>query len=151
MPVTASTRLDVYVTNPETAPVLKALFPQAKFIVTLRDPKQRAYSLYLHMRRFKHHDGQPFEDLRDFVAALRAEEERYTSTTFFANCRQYFWNFMYCRSSLYDQQLSRYLSLFDKEQFHVLSLAELATDPISATKKIAAFLDSSSLRSELHV
>jgi len=100
-------RLDtshVYMSNPETAPVLKGLFPQAKFIVILRDPKKRAYSLYLHMRRFNHHDGQPFEDLTDFVAALKAEEERYASATFFENCRQYFWNFMYCRSSLYDQQ-----------------------------------------------
>ena len=48
---------------------------------------------------------------------------------------------MYCRSSWYDEQLSRYFSLFDKERFHVLSLAELATDPILATRRIAAFLD----------
>ena len=32
----------VYMSNPETAPVLKALFPQAKFIVTLRNPKKRS-------------------------------------------------------------------------------------------------------------
>jgi hypothetical protein len=131
----------VYFSNPPTAPALKELFPNAKFIITLRHPKNRAYSLFRHMRRAIHADGQPLEDLPDFAAALRAEAHRYASTSFFKNCRQYFWNFMYCRSSLYDLQLRRYFSLFHRDQFHILSLAELASDPASTTGKIAAFLD----------
>ena len=130
-----------YFSNPETAPVLRALFPNARFIVTLRHPKSRAYSLYRHMRRAKHKDGQSLEDIPDFATALRDEADRYASRLFFDSCRQYFWNFMYCRSSFYDEQLIRYFSLFDRDQFHVLSLAELASDPAAATGKIAAFLD----------
>jgi hypothetical protein len=138
----------VYFSNPETAPVLRTLFPDAKFIITLRHPKNRAYSLYRHMRRAKSADGQSLEDLSYFAAALRVEAHRYASKSFFETCRQYFWNFMYCRSSFYDQQLTRYFSLFDRDRFHVLSLGELASDPAATTGKIAAFLelDQASLR-----
>lgn len=137
-------RLDashVYFSNPETAPVLRALFPDARFVIILRHPKNRAYSLYRHMRRSVHADGQAMEEIPDFAAALRAETERYASPEFFANCRHYFWNFMYCRSSYYDEQLSRYLGLFDRAQFCVLTLADLAADPLAATYRIMEFLE----------
>lgn len=136
-------RLDsshVYLSNPETPPVLRALFPDAKFILIFRDPKQRAYSLYRHMRRVLHSDRQPLEEIADFASALRAEPERYASPDFCRNCRHYFWNFMYCRSSLYDEQLARYFALFDRDRFHVLSLAELAAGPAPATARIIEFL-----------
>jgi hypothetical protein len=130
----------VYFSNPETARVLRALFPDAKFIVILRHPKNRAYSLYRHMRRVLHEDGRPLEELPDFADALRAKAGRFASAEFFADCRQYFWNFMYCRSSFYDRQLGRYLELFDRRQFHVLTLAELAADPLAASERLIAFL-----------
>jgi hypothetical protein len=138
----------VYLSNPETPRILKQLFPAAKFIVTMRHPKRRAYSLYRHMRRNLHDDGKPLEDLSDFRIALEAEATRYASSGFFAGCRQYFWNFLYCRSSLYDEQLARYFHLFDRSQFHFLSLAELSTDPVATTRKITDFLglDHASLR-----
>ncbi|WP_298352701.1 sulfotransferase [Rhodoblastus sp.] len=131
----------VYLSNPETPPVIRALFPKARFIVILRDPKNRAYSLFRHMRRFTCEDGLPYEDIPDFVTALEKEDERFLSESFLENCRQYFWNYMYCRSSKYDEQIERYLSLFNRSQFHFLSLAELSRDPLSAIKDIAKFLD----------
>lgn len=131
----------VYFSNPETPPVIRALFPDAKFILIFRHPKNRAYSLYRHMRRALHNDQQPLEEIADFATALRAEAERYASPDFFQNCRHYFWNFLYCRSSLYDEQLARYFALFDRDRFHVLSLAELAADPAAATARIIEFLD----------
>src|SRR5205823_7828937 len=60
----------VYFSNPETAEVIAALFPDAKFIVILRDPMQRAYSLYRHMRRGNH------ESIPTFHEALVKEDER---------------------------------------------------------------------------
>ena len=140
---TARYRVDashVYFSNPETPPVLRALFPAAKFLVILRHPKNRAYSLYRHMRRNGHEDGQPLEPIADFAAALKAETERYESQEFFNNCRQYFWNVLDCRSALYDEQLTRYFELFDPRQFHFLSLAELAADPAAVTERIMRFL-----------
>jgi hypothetical protein len=131
----------VYFSNPETASILRALFPNAKFIVILREPKNRAYALFRHMRRYNHSDGQPFEELADFVQALNAEEERYASKHYFENCRQYFWNFMYCRSSYFDNQLSRYFSLFERKNFHILTLSELAFAPSKAIQGTLDFLD----------
>ena len=39
-----------YLTDPSSCRVIKALFPLAKFILILRNPADRAYSLYNHMR-----------------------------------------------------------------------------------------------------
>lgn len=131
----------VYFSNPETAPILKGLLPTAKFIVILRDPKRRAYSLYQHMRRALHADGQPMELLESFADALFAEDDRFASPEFFQTCRHYFYNFMYVRSSLFDLQIDRYLSLFPRDHFLFLSLAELKNQPKATREKLATFLD----------
>ena len=85
-------------------------------------------------------DGLPYEEIEDFVEALKAEPDRAASAEFWSNCRQYTWNFLYCRSSLYDQQLARYFALFDKSQFHILTLAEFARQPREALAQMASFL-----------
>jgi Sulfotransferase domain len=130
----------VYLSNPESAQLLKDFFPAAKFIVILRDPKRRANSLYNRMRRPRP-NSKILEPIKDFADALRAEDRRLKSRKFFRNCRQYFWNYMYCRSSFFDEQLARYFALFEREQFYVLSLAELSSDAATATKKLFTFLD----------
>jgi hypothetical protein len=131
----------VYMSNPDTAPILRALFPQARFIVILRAPQARAHALYRHMRRFRHADGQPLELLDSFESALTAEEARFADPGFYQTCRHYAWNFLYCRSSFYDEQLSRYFALFPRAQFHILTLAELSRAPVETARALAAFLD----------
>jgi hypothetical protein len=131
----------VYFSNPETAPILRDLFPDAKFIVTLRQPKARALSLYQHMRRFRHADGDPFEPADTFYEALRLEADRFQSPDFLAACRQYFWNFMYMRSSVYDEQLRRYFDLYPRDRFLVTTLAELEQQPLQTFRAIADFLE----------
>lgn len=131
----------VYFSNPETAPILSILFPDARFIIVLRHPQARAYSLYRHMRRAVHADGRPQELIEDFHTALELEEERFKSTDFFDTCRQYFWNFMYMRSSMYDEQLSRYLRFYSRDRFLVLTLAEMQKEPDRILRSIAEFLD----------
>lgn len=131
----------VYMSNPETAPILRALFPDARFIVILRQPGARAHALYRHMRRHRHADRLPLEPAETFQAALHAEDTRYADPAFLRDCRHYFWNFMYCRSGFYDEQLARYFALFPRAQFHILSLAELAHHPADAARALAGFLD----------
>jgi len=123
-----------YLTNPSTAKVLKALFPEAKFIVILRDPADRAYSLYHHMRR------NGYEKINSFGKALKAEERRVHSEIFRIKCPQYYHNFLYFRSGLYGNQIERYFSFFDRSQFHFLTLEQLKTDPTSSLKAIFQFL-----------
>lgn len=130
----------VYFSNPETAPILRDLFPDAKFVIILRQPKARALSLYQHMRRFSHEDGDPFEPAETFLEALRLEAGRFQSPAFFATCRQYFWNFMYMRSSAYDEQLGRYLALYPPDRFLVTTLAALERQPQHTVRSLADFL-----------
>jgi hypothetical protein len=124
-----------YLPNSDTASVLRALFPDARFIVILRNPKARAYSLYRLMRLM---GG---ETISTFSEALKAEAGRYRSRDFFLTCMFEFWPYLYTRSSLYDEQLASYFSLFDRSQFYVTSLAELSKEPIGTTERILRFLD----------
>lgn len=124
-----------YLSNPTTAKMLNGLFPDSKFVVILRNPVDRAYSLYHHMRR----DG--LEHINTFEAALDAEELRYRSEKFKKNCPQYFYNYLYFRSGLYGEQLQNYFSKFPKQQFHIIKFEEFITDPASHFNSIFKFLD----------
>ncbi len=124
----------VYFSNPDTPPVLNTLFPDARFIVILRNPALRSYSLYQFMRQLG------YETIPSFEEALAEEERRFNDPSFLTGCPQYFWNFMYYRSSLYDEQLMRYFSLYDRSRFFIMSLAELAGEPQLWMEKIFRFV-----------
>ena len=66
----------VYLSNPESAKVIHALIPNAKFILIFRNPTERAYSLYQWARRAK------LESIESFEEAIEAEESRYTDKDF---------------------------------------------------------------------
>ena len=125
----------LYFSAPETPPILRQLFPEAKFILILRDPVERAYSLYCHLHRVA------LEPLETFEQALAAEELRFADPSFRINCPQYFWNYMYFRSSLYDQQFARYREIFPLEQFFVLTLGEWQSDTKHWAREIFRFLE----------
>ncbi len=123
-----------YMTDPSSARLLKGLFPSAKFVIILRNPADRAYSLYHHMRRYGH------ERIGTFEKALEIEEERAHSRHFRENCPQYLYNFLYFRSGLYGEQIERYFSLFERNQFHFLTLNHLKTQPMASLEAILNFL-----------
>jgi len=124
----------VYLSNPESPPLIRALFPDARFILIFRNPTERAYSLY----RWAHNAG--LEPLQEFEQALEAEDNRYRDPDFFRNCPYYFWNYMYVRSSYFHLQWTRYLRLFPRERFFALGLEELKNDPKFWMREIFEFL-----------
>lgn len=124
----------VYFSNPDTPSALRALFPEAKFILILRNPTLRSHSLYQFMRKLGYEKTPTFEQ------ALVEEDRRFSDPAFRTDCPQYFWNFMYYRSSLYDEQLQRYFDRYDRNRFFILSLSELATNPRLWMEKIFDFL-----------
>ena len=123
-----------YLSNPSTARVLRALFPDARFVLILRNPADRAYSLYHWMRR------RGFEYYRTFESALKAEEDRYHSSSFARKCPQYFYNSMYFRSGLYGEQLRRYFELFPQQQFHIVKFEDFVVDPAGLLREMFRFL-----------
>jgi len=123
-----------YMSNPRSGKVLKALFPDAKFVVILRNPAARAHSLYHHMRR------NGYEYINSFEKAITAEDKRFASDKFKRTCTHSFYNFLYFRSGLYGQQLQHYFSIFDRSQFHVIKFEEFVADQIGHVRGILEFL-----------
>ena len=100
--------------------------PDAKLVVIVRDPVDRAYSNWMHAWS----DG--LEPIDDFLTACDAEEER------IANGWAPFWH--YRRLGLYGEQLDHLYRLFPPEQVHVLRYKELVDTPLEALNAITAFL-----------
>ncbi len=125
----------IYMSDPQAAPILQGLFPDAKFVVTLRNPADRAYSMYLNMR----HNG--FEFSPSFEQALSVEDQRFQSEKFKRKNSKFFYNYLYYRSGLYGEQLRRYFTLFDKAQFHIVTLDRLQNDFEATISGILDFLN----------
>jgi len=124
----------VYFSNPETPEVLHALFPDAKFVLILRNPTNRAYSMYNWARR------KGVESVKTFNEAIKIENKRFNNPKFFKTCQYYFWNFMYVKSSYYHVQLKRYLKHYDRDRFFILNLHEFSKDPYHWIEGIHDFL-----------
>jgi hypothetical protein len=118
---------------------LAKLLPDAKLIVQLRDPVDRAYSHFQMRRR----EGK--EPLDSFEAALDAEEERITAERArMLRDRRYssldvaLWS--YLLTSRYVEHLERWFRYFPREQFHVVELEALRRDPVGVFAGVQAFL-----------
>ena len=104
---------------------IRALAPQMKLVVILRNPIERAYSSYLHLIR----DG--LEPL-DFGAALDAEPERLA--------QNYGFLYRYTDMGFYTDQLARYDEAFPRDQLLVLLHDDLRSDPAATYRRLFQFL-----------
>ena len=105
---------------------IKADVPDAKMLVVLRDPIDRAYSNWMHLWS----DG--LEPIGDFAQAWAAEDERVAAGW------APFWH--YRRLGLYGEQLRDLIELFGRDQVHVLRYRDLVETPDAALDKVCAFL-----------
>lgn len=124
-----------YLTSPRSAKTLRLLFPDAKLVAVLRNPADRGYSLYHHLRRLG------YEKYASFERALEAEEERMNDQDFIDSCGENIWNIMYYRSGLYGEQIKRYLKYFDRDQLLVITFEQLIKESQSTLSKVCGFLD----------
>jgi hypothetical protein len=100
--------------------------PNAKLVVVIRDPVDRAYSNWMHLRS----DG--LEPIGSFVEAWAAEDERVEAGW------APFWH--YRRLGLYGTQLRDLTTLFDASQVHVLRYRDLVERPGDALDAVCEFL-----------
>lgn len=105
---------------------IAAELPQAKLIVVLRDPVDRAYSNWTHLWS----DG--LEPEGDFITACDLEERRLRDGW------APFWQ--YTGLGRYGQQLRHLLSLFPREQVHLLRYRDLVARPAEVLDGICTFL-----------
>ncbi len=116
----------LYLYSPTAAARIRRAIPAVKLIAILRDPAERAFSSFLHLRR----DGR--EPLADFADALAAEDDRVRAQW------QHLWH--YTRLGFYHEQLRRYVALFPREQVAVFTDDELRANPRAVLRRIFAFL-----------
>ncbi|GGE36353.1 sulfotransferase domain-containing protein [Actibacterium pelagium] len=96
--------------------------PDARILILLRDPVDRAYSQYMHHRR----DG--LEPCATFEAALKAEASRIEDG--------WSWGHGYLKGGQYASQVATYLKLFEPSQILILDYAQLQEDPVLCWQQI---------------
>lgn len=131
-----------YLPDPNAPKRVAELLPDAKFIVLLRDPVERAWSHYRHSVRKGH------ESL-EFGAALQAESSRlepyYRAVRAGTPPGREYSHYSYVKRGRYAEQLQRWFEVFAREQFLVMAAEELFAQPSRMTNEVLAFLDLSPL------
>ncbi len=133
-----------YITDPLSASRIHEFDPSAKIIIMLRNPAERAYSLYNWMVQ----DG--YEYASSFEEALKLEETRLLekqSTWYKPN---YYWGYLYFRSGLYHDQVKRYLELF-KDNVLIITFEDFINDPGSSYRQVCFFLEINATHVPFHI
>lgn len=117
----------LYLYSPIAPTRIKHMIPETKLIVVLRNPIERAFSSFLHLRR----EGR--EPLCHFKDALQEEEARIRAGW------EHLWH--YTKLGFYSVQLQRYFDLFPQEQIAVYLYDEFKANPVTVLKDIYQFLD----------
>jgi len=115
-----------YLWAPRAPQTIRDLVPEARLIVILRNPADRAYSHFTHNLRSLR------EPLQDFRAALAAESER--------KKQNWSYNYLYRERGYYAEQLERYYALFRREQLPVLLYDDLVADAAGVMRTICRHL-----------
>ena len=127
-----------YLYAPHAHAEVRRLLPEARLIVMLRDPVERAYS------HFQHSTRHGWEDA-DFAEALRREESRTAADLTRMTEDPRYWGgaaaaYSYVGRGLYADQLTRWYSSFGRDQILVLASEELYRDPATAYAEVLHFL-----------
>lgn len=131
-----------YLYHPAVPKRAAEILPEARLIVVLRDPVERAISHYKWMR-------QAGVESRPAVEAFRFDAERFTlerDPEYLQKFEDPFYfdyehiHTSYLRRSLYHIQLRRWLKWFDPAQIRVMSSAKLFEQSGRMVRKLATFL-----------
>ena len=115
-----------YLYFPKVPERIKHHIPNAKLIVSLRNPVERAYASYMHNVRVGY-ENDTFED------SLEKELQRIQDNWI------YLWHYKQC--GLYYQQLSRYFEIFSQEQIQIHLFEDLAQSTQATVQSIFSFLE----------
>lgn len=127
-----------YLFHPAVPQRLRALLPDAKLVVLLRDPVRRAYSHYWHER-------DKGRETLGFEAAIAAEPGRIEAaqarladgTLQRSHEHQHF---SYLARGRYAEQLERWFGVFPRDRFLVLRFEDMVKDPLAVLNATLAFI-----------
>lgn len=123
-----------YLTDINAARAIHSFNPESKIIISIRNPIDRAYSLYNWMVQ------EGYEWVSIFENALILEEKRKFKRipNFFEP--EYYWNYMYFSSGLYYEQIKRYINLFKKKVL-IIEFEKMIKEPEDNFRVICNFLE----------
>lgn len=127
-----------YLFHPWAASRAGTTLPEAKLIVLLRDPVDRAFSHYRHMRRLGLEDLTFEEAIRAEENRLAAAEERLTEDPGYVSKVHH--RYSYLARGCYAEQLERWFARFDREAFLILRSEDLFVNPKATYTRILEFL-----------
>jgi hypothetical protein len=116
----------LYLYSAHAATRIAARVPGARLVAILRDPADRAFSHYLHLRRDR------LEPCSSFADALARERKRIED--------DWDWSFHYRALGFYNEQLARYAMLFPPGALHIELYEDLAADPAGVARRVFTFL-----------
>ncbi|CAM9951680.1 unnamed protein product, partial [Chrysoparadoxa australica] len=107
---------------------IKQHIPEAKFIVTLRNPVERAWSHYWN-------EVGKGREKKSFEIALKEENSRSLQSDYAKLHLSYF------ARGKYSESISKWFDQFPRNQFHFVVLEELIENPKEELKKLYSFLE----------
>jgi len=111
-----------YLNDPESAKFIHKVVPDARILISLRDPVEKAFSFYLML-------SQSFET-RSFHDVIHCEK----------SSKKYSLTKLYLDSSMYCKQVERYLQTFGKDNVKVLIFEEWINNPVESINDVLKFL-----------
>jgi hypothetical protein len=133
-----------YVFHPLAPQRVQEVVPDARLIVLVRNPVDRALSQYNHEAALGR-EPLPFEEALDAEEErLRGEQERMAADPRYFS--REWWSHTYQARGRYAEQLERWLAVFPREQLLILPTDDLGSDPAQAHAQVLEFLGASPQR-----
>lgn len=124
----------------ERAPARAArVVPDAKLIVMLRDPVERAFSHYKHSLRLGLEDRSFSRAIAEEPEEMNAERQRQEADPAYFSVRMA--RHSYVLRGRYAEQLERWFRFFPRDQFLVVSSEDFYGDTSAVFSQIVGFLD----------
>lgn len=138
-----------YLFYPPTPQRIASLIPSVKLIVLLRNPIDRAYSLYHHnLKYLGNKDPYSFEKairqepkrLDKKLEKILEDESSYDRKDYYILHKKYYHR-AYLRSCIYINFIKQWLNVFSREQVLILKSEDLYNNPANTYEKTLQFLN----------
>ena len=114
-----------YLSDPKASKLIHEIIPDAKIIISLRDPVERTFSHYLMYFRNGIMKDSFYNELQKSLKLVSV----YNTTS------------LHLRAGLYADDIQRYIDTFGSKQVKILIFEEFIKDPNKTIKEILSFLD----------
>lgn len=130
-----------YIDHPLVPERIKKVTPNAKFIVLLRNPVERAYS---HWNMLK--NSVKDKERNSFEEAIKLEEKRNEGKyEKLQNDPNYYdddyFRYSYLKRGIYVEKLKRWMNVFPRKQFLIIKSEDFFNDPSKYYKNVLSFLN----------